>query len=54
MHVALRTGKCNAAGQVLAEKDSELIHVAAPAGANNLLLSNPPASDITIRLTYWK
>jgi hypothetical protein len=54
MHVALRTGKCNAAGQVLAEKDTELINVAAPAGANNLVLSNAPASDITIRLTYWK
>jgi len=54
VHVVLRTGTCVAAGQALAEKDTELINVSAPAGMNNVLLSNPPASDITVRLTYWK
>ena len=54
VHVVLRTGTCVAAGQTLAEKDAELINVSAPAGKNNAVFSNPPASDITVRLTYWK
>src|SRR3954466_3486997 len=36
IHLILRAGTCNAPGQVLAEKDTELVNVAAPAGANHV------------------
>jgi len=55
IHLILRAGTCNAPGQVLAEKDTELVNVGAPAGANHVRLSNPSELDTpyTLRLTYW-
>jgi hypothetical protein len=58
IHLVLRAGTCNAPGQILAEKDSELVNVNAPAGANHVRISNPdpsgPDTPFTLRLTYWK
>ena len=55
IHLVLRTGTCNAPGQMLAEKDTELVNVSAPAGSNHLRLSNPSELDTPylLRLTYW-
>jgi hypothetical protein len=58
IHLVLRAGTCNAPGQFVAEKDTELVNVNAPAGSNNLRLSNPnlsgPDTPYTLRLTYWQ
>jgi len=58
IHLVLRTGTCNAAGPIVAEKDTELVNVPAPAGSNNVRLSNPnpsgPETPYFLRLTYWK
>jgi hypothetical protein len=57
IHLVLRVGTCNAPGQILAEKDTELLNVNAPAGSNHVRLSNPDPSGsdtpYTLRLTYW-
>ena len=54
----LRTGTCNTPGQILAERDTELVKVNAPAGSNNLRVSNPnpsgPDTAYMLRLTYWR
>ena len=46
------------AGQIVAEKDTELANVNAPAGSNNVRVSNPNPSDpnsaFMPRLTYWQ
>jgi len=58
IHLVLRSGTCNAPGQILAEKDSELVNVNAPAGSNHVRLTNPnpsgPDTEYLIRLTYWQ
>jgi len=58
IHLVLRAGTCNAPGQIVAEKDAELVNVNAPAGANHVRLSNPnpsgPDTPYTLRLTYWQ
>jgi hypothetical protein len=58
IHLVLRTGPCNAPGQIVAEKDTELVNVNAPAGSNNVRLSNPnpsgPETPYMLRLTYWR
>ena len=56
IHLALGAGMCNAPGQILAEKDTELV-VNAPAGWHHVRLSNPNPSGetpYTIQLTYWR
>jgi hypothetical protein len=55
IHLVLRTGTCNAPGQILSERDTELVNVNAPAGSNHVRLSNPSGLDTayTLRLTYW-
>lgn len=56
IHLALGTGRCSAPGQVLGEKDNELV-LDAPAGWNHVTLTNPNPSGetpYTIRLTYWR
>jgi hypothetical protein len=58
IHLVLRSGTCNAPGQTLAEKDTELVNVNAPAGANHVRVSNPnpsgPDTPYMLRLTYWQ
>jgi hypothetical protein len=58
IHLVLRAGTCNAPGQLVAEKDTELVNVNAPAGSNHVRLSNPnpsgPDTPFTLRLTYWR
>src|SRR3954464_7874520 len=58
IHLVLRTGTCNAPGQILAEKDTELVNVNAPAGTNNVRFANPnpsgPDTEYMLRLTYWQ
>jgi hypothetical protein len=56
IRLILRAETCNAPGQVLAEKDTELVNVGAPAGANHVRLSNPSELDTpyTLRLTFWR
>jgi hypothetical protein len=58
IHLVLRAGTCNAPGQILAEKDTQLVNVNAPAGSNHLRLSNPnpsgPYTPYMLRLTYWQ
>lgn len=58
IHLVLRTGTCNVPGSILAEKDTELVDVYAPAGSNHVSLSNPnpsgPDTPYTLRLTYWR
>jgi hypothetical protein len=58
IHLVLRAGTCNAPGQIVAESDTELVKVNAPAGSNHLRLSNPnpsgPETPYTLRLTYWR
>jgi len=58
LHLVLRAGTCNAPGQIVAEKDTELVNVNAPAGANHVRISNPdrsgPDTPFTLRLTYWQ
>lgn len=58
IHLTLRTGTCNAPGQLVAEQDTELVNVNAPAGSNNVRLSNPtpsgPETPYMLRLTYWQ
>jgi len=58
IHLALRSGTCNAPGQTLAEKDTELVNVNAPAGPNHVRVFNPnpsgPDTPYMLRLTYWQ
>ena len=58
IHLVLRTGTCNAPGRIVAEKDTELVDVNAPAGWNHVRVSNPNPSDLNstyiLRLTYWQ
>jgi hypothetical protein len=39
IHLVLRAGTCNAPGQIVAEMDTELVNVNAPAGSNHVRLS---------------
>jgi hypothetical protein len=58
IHLVLRVGTCNAPGQIVAEKDTELVNVNAPAGSNHVRLTNPnpggPDTPYMLRLTYWR
>src|SRR3954447_20640754 len=58
IHLVLRVGTCTAPGQIVAEKDTELVNVNAPAGANHVRLTNPnpagPDTPYMLRLTYWR
>jgi hypothetical protein len=58
IHLVLRAGTCNAPGQTVAERDTELVNVNAPVGSNHVRLSNPNPSGAdtpyTLRLTYWR
>jgi hypothetical protein len=55
IHLSLTVGKCNAPGQMLAERDAEVVNVNAPAGWNHVTLSNGSDVDVayTLRITYW-
>ncbi len=55
IHLILGVGKCNAAGQVLAEKDGELVNVNAPAEWIHVTLSNQSDVDVPyiLRVAYF-
>ena len=55
IHLILAAGRCSAPGQMLAERDAEVVNVDAPAGWNHVTLSNGSDVDVsyTLRITYW-
>ena len=55
IRVILAAGKCSAPGQVLAERDAEVVNVDAPTGWIHVTLSNVSDVDLgyTLRVTYW-
>jgi hypothetical protein len=55
LHIVLGAGTCSAPGQILAERDGELVNVDAPAGSNHVTLLNRSESEAayTLRITHW-
>jgi hypothetical protein len=55
IHVAIGAGACSAPGQMLAERDGEVVNADAPAGANHVTLSNASDQDTpyTLRIIHW-
>ena len=55
LHLVVRAGPCSAPGQILGEQDGEVANVNAPAGPNQVTVSNRSDTNtaFTLRITYW-
>ena len=55
LHLVVRAGPCSAPGQILGEQDGEVANVNAPAGPNQVTVSNRSETNTayTLRINYW-